>query len=80
MSKNDKVMNSNKHKLEYITIELFNLIRKCYNKGSNELKAIIIYQCMDIILQSLEKESDKQQLKNVFDNFRVENIRREKSV
>ena len=62
-------MNSNKHKLEDIIQNLFNLIRKCYNKGNSELKAIIQYQCMDIILESLEKESDKQQFKTVFDNI-----------
>ena len=69
MTKNDKVMNSKEATLEYITIELFNSIRGCYNKGNSELKATIQYQCMDIILESLEKKSDKQQLKNVFDNL-----------
>jgi hypothetical protein len=69
MTKKGKVMNSNESRLEHITIELFNSLRGCYNKGNSELKATIQYQCMDIILESLEKKSDKQQLKNVFDNL-----------
>jgi hypothetical protein len=71
MTKNDKVLNSKEATLEHITIELFNSLRGCYNKGNSELKATIQYQCMDIILESLENESDKQEFKNVFDNFRV---------
>ena len=31
MTKNDKVLNSKEATLEYITIELFNSIRGCYN-------------------------------------------------
>jgi hypothetical protein len=69
MTKNGKVLNSKEATLEYITIELFNSIRGCYNKGNSELKATIIYQCMDIILESLKNISDKKQLKNVFDNI-----------
>jgi hypothetical protein len=71
MTKRGKVMNSKESTLEHITIELFNSLRGCYNKGNSELKATIQYQCMDIILESLENESDKQEFKNVFDNFRV---------
>jgi len=69
MTKKGKVMNSKEATLEHITIELFNSLRSCYNKGNSELKGIIQYQCMDIIMESLEKESDKQQLKTVFDNI-----------
>ena len=69
MTKNDKVLNSKEATLEYITIELFNSIRGCYNKGNSELQATIQYQCMDIILESLENGSDKQQFKNMFDNL-----------
>jgi len=69
MTKNGKVLNSKEATLEYITIELFNSIRGCYNKGDNELQATIQYQCMDIILESLENGSDKQQFKNVFDKL-----------
>jgi hypothetical protein len=69
MTKNDKVLNSKESTLEYITIELFNSLRGCYNKGNSELQAIIQNQCMDIILESLENGSDKQQLKNVFDKL-----------
>ena len=69
MTKNGKVLNSKEATLEYITIELFNSIRGCYNKGNSELQATIQYQCMDIILESLENGSDKQQFKNMFDNL-----------
>jgi hypothetical protein len=69
MTKKDKVLNSKEASLEYITIELFNSIRGCYNKGNNELQATIQNQCMDIILESLENGSDKQQFKNMFDNL-----------
>ena len=41
MTKNGKVLNSRDARLEYITIELFNSIRGCYNKGNNELQATI---------------------------------------
>ena len=66
MTKKDKVLNSRESSLEYITIELFNLIRGCYNKGNSELQSTIQYQCMDIILESLENGSDKQQFKNIY--------------
>jgi hypothetical protein len=69
MTKNDKVLNSKEATLEYITIELFNSIRGCYNKGNSELQATIQDQCMDIILESLENGSDKQQFKDMFDNL-----------
>jgi len=69
MPKKDKVLNSREARLEYITIELFNSIRGCYNKGNSELQSTIQYQCMDIILESLENGSDKQQFKNIFDKL-----------
>jgi hypothetical protein len=69
MTKNDKVMNSKEATLEYITIELFNSIRGCYNKGDSELQATIQCQCMDIILESLDNGSDKQKFKNMFDKL-----------
>ena len=69
MTKNGKVLNSREAALEQITIELFNSIRGCYNKGNNELQATIQNQCMDIILESLENGSDKQQFKNIFNKL-----------
>jgi hypothetical protein len=69
MTKNSKVMNSKEATLEHITIELFNSIRGCYNKGNSELQATIQHECMDIILESLENGSDKQQFKNMFDKL-----------
>jgi hypothetical protein len=69
MTKNGKVLNSREARLEYITIELFNSIRGCYNKGNSELQSTIQDQCMDIILESLENGSDKQQFKNMFDKL-----------
>lgn len=73
MTKNDKVLNSKETTLEHITIELFNSLRGCYNKGNSELQATIQYQCMDIILESLENGSDKQQFKNMFDKLTSSN-------
>jgi hypothetical protein len=78
MTKNGKVLNSKEARLEYITIELFNSIRGCYNKGNSELQATIQDQCMDIILESLENGSNKQQLKNIFDN--LTDIKKEKTI
>ena len=72
MTRNGKVLNSREARLEYITIELFNSIRGCYNKGNNELQATIQDQCMDIILESLENGSDKQLFKNMFDSLTVD--------
>lgn len=72
MTKNGKVLNSREARLEYITIELFNSIRGCYNKGNNELQATIQDQCMDIILESLENGSNKQLFKNMFDSLTVD--------
>ena len=69
MTKNGKVMNSRDATLEYITIELFNSIRGCYNKGNSDLQVTIQDQCMNIILESLENGSDKQQFKNIFDKL-----------
>jgi hypothetical protein len=69
MTKKGKVLNSKEATLEHITIELFNSLRGCYNKGNSELKATIQHQCMDIILESLENGSDKQQFKNMFDKL-----------
>lgn len=72
MTKNGKILNSWEARLEYITIELFNSIRGCYNKGNNELQATIQNQCMDIILESLENGSDKQLFKDIFDNLTLD--------
>ncbi len=72
MTKNGRILNSREASLECITIELFNSIRGCYNKGNNELQATIQDQCMDIILESLENGSDKQLFKNMFDNLTVD--------
>ena len=70
----EKIMTKNKHvknevNLEEITEELFILIRTSYNQGSNEIKLIILDNCMKIILDSLENESDLKKLKAVFDNI-----------
>ena len=55
--------------LEQVTNELFTMIRSCYNKGPDGITLIILDSCMKIILDSLDKESDLKQLKNVFDNI-----------
>ena len=62
----DSMKPKNKHmskeaNLDEITEELFILIRTCYNQGSNEIKLIILDNCMKIILDSLENESDSSQ-------------------
>lgn len=67
MTKNKLV--KNEVNLEEITEELFILIRTSYNQGSNEIKLIILDNCMKIILDSLENESDLKKLKAVFDNI-----------
>ena len=67
MTKNKLV--KNEVNLEEITEELFILIRNSYNQGSNEIKLIILDNCMKIILDSLENESDLKKLKAVFDNI-----------
>jgi hypothetical protein len=66
--------------LEHITIELFNSIRGCYNKGNSELQATIQDQCMGIILESLENGSDKQQFKNMFDKLTVSNNKKKEQI
>lgn len=55
--------------LDEITEELFILIRTCYNQGSNEIKLIILDNCMKIILDSLENKSDLKKLKDVFEKI-----------
>ena len=62
-------LEKNEVNLEEITEELFILIRTSYNQGSNEIKLIILDNCMKIILDSLENESDLKKLKAVFDNI-----------
>ncbi len=62
-------LEKNELNLEEITEELFILIRTSYNQGSNEIKLIILDNCMKIILDSLENESDLKKLKAVFDNI-----------
>ena len=37
--------------------------------GPNDIKLIILDNCMKIILDSLENEDDLKQLKTVFDNI-----------
>ena len=59
----------NKENLEEITEELFILVRNCYNQGSTEIKLTVLDNCMKIILDSLERESDLKKLKAVFDNI-----------
>ena len=54
--------------LEEVTDELFILIRTCYNVGPNDIKLVVLDNCMKIILDSLENEDDLKKLKNVFDN------------
>jgi len=60
---------SNEENLEEITEELFLLVRNCYNQGSTEIKLAVLDNCMKIILDSLERESDLKKLKAVFDNI-----------
>jgi hypothetical protein len=60
---------SNEENLEEITEELFLLVRNCYNQGSIEIKLAVLDNCMKIILDSLERESDLKKLKAVFDNI-----------
>ncbi len=55
--------------LEEVTDELFTLIRSCYNVGTNDIKLVILDNCMKIILDSLENEDDLKQLKSVFDSI-----------
>lgn len=59
----------NEPNLEEITEELFTLIRTCYNQGPAEIKLLVLDNCMKIILDSLESESDLKKLKAVFDNI-----------
>jgi len=59
----------NEMDLEKITDELFILIRTCYNQGNNDIKLIILDNCMKIVLDSLQKESDLKKLKDVFNNI-----------
>jgi len=72
MTKKDSFRNIKESTLEDETNNLFIQLRTCYNKGSNEIKSTIQYQCMSIILESLEKESDIKQLKEVFDKLTLE--------
>ena len=67
MPKNKQMQN--KENLEEITEELFILVRNCYNQGSTEIKLTVLDNCMKIILDSLERESDLKKLKAVFDNI-----------
>jgi hypothetical protein len=60
---------TNEENLEEITEELFILIRNCYNQGSTGIKLSVLDNCMKIILDSLESESDLKKLKAVFDNI-----------
>jgi len=68
MQKNNSSINKDMN-LEEVTEELFTLIRSCYNVGPNDIKLIILDNCMKIILDSLENEDDLKQLKTVFDNI-----------
>ena len=55
--------------LKNITEELFILVRTCYNQGNNDIKLIVLDNCMKIVLDSLQRESDLKQLKAVFDSI-----------
>jgi hypothetical protein len=55
--------------LKEITTELFTVIRDVYNNGSIDTKYDILDNCMDIILESLVNESDKEDLKRIFDRI-----------
>ena len=68
MQKNNSPMKEDMN-LEEVTEELFTLVRSCYNVGSNDIKLVILDNCMKIILDSLENEDDLKQLKTVFDNI-----------
>lgn len=69
MPKNSHSMDSSEMDLENIADELFILIRTCYNKGNNDIKLIILDNCMKIVLDSLQEESDLKKLKDVFNNI-----------
>lgn len=68
MPKNSHSMDSSEMDLENIADELFILIRTCYNQGNNHIKLIILDNCMKIVLDSLQEESDLKKLKDVFNN------------
>jgi hypothetical protein len=69
MPQNNYSKNIKEKNLEEITNELFQLIRTCYNQGDNDIKLQILDNSMKIILDSLQRESDLTELKNVFDNI-----------
>jgi hypothetical protein len=69
MPKNSHSMDSSEMDLENIADELFILIRTCYNQGNNDIKLIILDNCMKIVLDSLQEESDLKKLKDVFNNI-----------
>lgn len=55
-------------KMDKITDDLFSLIRKCYNQGTDTIKKRIIEECIGILVDSLNKQSDREVLLNLFNN------------
>lgn len=68
MVKTNPSMNKDMN-LEEVTEELFTLVRNCYNVGNNDIKLVVLDNCMKIILDSLENPEDLKQLKKVFDSI-----------
>ena len=70
MPQNNYSKNIKGKELDEVTNELFELIRTCYNQGDSDIKLQILDNCMKIILDSLQRESDLKELKKVFDNIK----------
>ena len=55
-------------KIDKITDDLFSLIRRCYNQGTDTIRKRIIEECIGILVDSLNKQSDREALLNLFNN------------
>lgn len=55
--------------LEDVVNELFIILKATYNKGDKGIKGLILTRCMLLVCESLENDSDRKKLKEVYSNI-----------
>ncbi len=56
--------------VDTVTDDLFRLIRKCYNLGTDSMRKSILNNCVGILLDSIAKESDRKALFDTYNSIK----------
>lgn len=57
-----------------VTNDLFTLVRKCYNQGSDSMRKKIVENCVSILADSLNNERDSKALFETYNHIKMGNF------